>query len=83
MGLLSAGLGREAKADDGLASNHGRLVGHGAGVGDGIPYRVGVVAVDLLDMPARGAKALELVVGNRETGRAVDRDRVVIPKAMR
>ena len=42
--------------------------------------RVGVVAVDLLDVPAGGAEALDLVVGDREAGRAVDRDRIVVPE---
>jgi len=66
MGLLSAGLGREAEADDGLAGDHGRLVRHGARSGDGITDRVGIVTVDLLDVPAGGTKALKLVIGDRE-----------------
>jgi hypothetical protein len=80
MGLLSTGLGREAEADDGLAGDHGRLVRHGARSGDGITDRVGIVTVDLLDVPAGGTKALKLVIGHREAGRAVDRDRVVVPE---
>jgi hypothetical protein len=35
----------------------------GAGGGDGVADRVGVVAVDLLDVPAGGAKALDLSRG--------------------
>ena len=60
MGLLGAGPGREAEADDGLAGDHRRLVGHRAGGGDGVADRVRVVAVDLLHMPAGGAEALDV-----------------------
>jgi hypothetical protein len=55
----------------------------GAGGGDGVADRVGVVAVDLLDVPAGGAKALDLVVGDREAGRAVDQIELLSQKAMR
>ena len=80
VGLLGAGLGREAEADDGLAGDHRRLVGDGAGGGDGVADRIGVVAVDLLDVPAGGAEALDLDVGDRKAGGAVDRDRIVVPE---
>ena len=81
MRLLGAGLGREAEADDGLAGDHRRLVGHRAAVGDGVADRVGVVAVDLLDVPAGGAEALDLVVGYREASVAPSMVmRVVVPE---
>jgi len=83
MSLLGASLGRETEPDDGLAGDHGRLVGHGAGGGDRVANRIGIVAVDLLDVPARRAKTREFVVGDRKAGRTVDRDRVVIQKAIR
>src|SRR5580692_2591933 len=80
MGLLGTSLGREAKADDCLAGDHRRLVGYGTGGGDGVADRVGVVAVNLLDVPAGGAKALKLGIGYRKAGRAIDRDRIVVPE---
>src|SRR5580700_3088386 len=80
MGLLGACLGWEAEADDGLAGDHRRLVSHGACGGNGVANRVGVVAVDLLDVPAAGAEAFDLAVGHREACRSVDRDRIVVPE---
>ena len=80
MRLLRAGLGGEAEADDRAAGDHRGPVRHRAGGDDRLADRVRVVAVDLEHVPAGGAEAPDLVVGDREAGRAVDRDRVVVPE---
>ena len=59
------------------AISDGRSVAARAFV-DGERDRFRVVAVDAGRMPARGAEALELVVGHREAGRAVDGDLIVV-----
>ena len=74
-----AGLGRRAKRDHRAAGDQARPVAV-MGALDRVGDRVGVVAVDPLGGPAMRAEPLDLVVGHREAGRPVDRDRVVVVK---
>ena len=77
MRCRGAGLGRRAKRDHGAAGDQARPVAVVRAL-DRRGDRVGVVAVDALGVPAMRAKAHDLVVGDREAGRPVDRDRVVV-----
>ena len=80
MRCRGAGLGRRAKRDHGAAGDQARPVAVVRALDRG-GDRGGVVAVDALGVPAMRAKAHDLVVGDREAGRPVDRDRVVVVKA--
>ena len=71
------GLFRRAKGNRGAAGDQRRRVGFLRLRDRGADGRR-VVAVDGLDVPARGPEAGELVVGHGQIGRAVDRDLVVV-----
>src|SRR5882672_4398174 len=73
-----AGFGRRAVADDGLAGDQRGFVGNLARRADGAGDRLGVVAVDPLDVPAGRGEALLVVFRGRQRGRAVDRDAIVV-----
>ena len=78
VGCGRAGLARRAIADDGAAGDQRRLVGYGPRILDGQGDGFRIVAVDAGGMPVRGPEALDLVVGDGEAGRAVDRDLIVV-----
>ena len=77
MGGRGALLAGRAIADGGAAGDQHRPLGV-AGAGERGAYRVGVVAIAPVHLPAEGAEARRLVVGNREIGGPVDRDAVVV-----
>ena len=78
VGRGGALLVRRAIADDGAAGDQRRPVGRGARIRDGERDRFGLVTVDFRRVPARGAEALDLVVGHREPGRTVDGNLIVV-----
>src|SRR5208282_4379314 len=51
-----------------------------ARAGEGTVYLARLMAVDGLNVPSAGAKARELIVGDGEIGRTVNRDPVVVPQ---
>src|SRR5262249_35654427 len=78
-GRLS-GLGRRAVADHRLAGDEPGLRAIGARLLEGGRDGLRVVAVDADRVPARGLEAGDLVVGDGEARRPVDRDRIVVPE---
>ncbi len=78
MGRGRARFARRAIADDGAAGNQRRPVGDPFGILDGERYRLGIVTVDAGRVPARRPEALDLVVRDRQAGRAVDGDMIVV-----
>ncbi len=73
-----AGLGGGTLADHGAAGDQRRSAGLGPGGRDGALDRVRIVPVDAGGVPAIGLEPQDLVVGDGERGRAVDRDAVVV-----
>ena len=63
---------RHTLADDRFAADDAGPVGDGVGGGDGRLDGIHVVAVDGLDMPVIGLKALRHVVAVRKRCRAID-----------
>ena len=78
MGRGGALLGRGAVADDGAAGDQRRPVGDGPRILDGERHGFRVMAIDPCHMPMRRGEALELIVGHRQVGRAVDGDLIVV-----
>ena len=72
-----ARLGGRAVADRRPAGDQRGPVAGPGGL-DGRRHRLRIVAVDRRRVPAVGLEALDLVVGDRERGRPVDRDAVVV-----
>ena len=73
----AAGLVGRAETDDAAAGDQARLVAL-ARLGDRGGDRFRVVTIDAPGVPAAGLETGDLVVGNRERGRAVDGDPVVV-----
>jgi hypothetical protein len=72
-----AGLGGRTLGDHGAAGDQRGPVGGARGAKRGVD-RLGIVPVDRRGVPAIGREPCELVVRDRERGRPVDRDAVVV-----
>ncbi|KAF0120336.1 MAG: hypothetical protein FD148_3552, partial [Methylocystaceae bacterium] len=72
-------LGRRAIADQRAAADE-RRPGIGLRRGDRLRNRLGIVAVDMGDMPAGGGETCDLVHRGRKARRPVDGDRIVVPE---
>lgn len=70
----------KTEADGRPARNKGRPVLHLARRLDGGPYRIGIVTVNFLGMPVRGAETRGLIVRNGQTCRPVDRHGIIVEK---
>ena len=77
VGRRRTGLGRRAVADHRLAGDHRRLVVVARRLHGGCQSG-GIVTVDLLNVPAAGLEASDLVVGCRQCGRSVYGNRVIV-----
>src|SRR5690606_2102486 len=79
MSRRGSGLSRRAISDYGAAGDQRRArIGLCRLARGG--NRLGITAIDGLDVPALGRETLLLVVGDRQAGRAVDGNLVVVPQ---
>jgi len=81
MHIVGAGLVRAACADDGLALDEGRPIGHRLGFFDRLVDGFRVMTIHIADhMPAIGFEALAGIVGEPALDMAIDRDAIVVPE---
>jgi hypothetical protein len=79
--VVGAGLVRAAGADDGLALDEGRPIGHRLGFFDRLVDGFRVMTIHIADhMPAIGFEALAGIVGEPALDMAIDRDAIVVPE---